>query len=86
MALLHPAHHSKFQEFQIQVTWMNYIYIYRADSRLVDSQWEMALQSNAISHCLGANLESALYILGLCPANEKRSYKVTLSLIGWAQT
>ena len=25
-------------------------------------------------------------ILGLHPANEKRSYKVTLSLIGWAQT
>ena len=25
-------------------------------------------------------------ILGLRPANERRGYKVTLSLIGWAQT
>ena len=25
-------------------------------------------------------------ILGLYPANERRRYKVTLSLIGWAQT
>ena len=24
-------------------------------------------------------------ILGLCPANERRRYKVTPSLIGWAQ-
>ena len=30
----------------------------RADSRFVPSQWEMALQSNAIFHWLGANLES----------------------------
>ena len=29
-------------------------------SRLVPSQWETSLQSNAISHWLGANLESAL--------------------------
>ena len=39
---------------------------------------------------LGANLESALLyeaglILGLLPANERRSYIVTTSLIGWAQ-
>ena len=33
----------------------------RADSRFVSSQWEMALQSNAISHWLGASLELALY-------------------------
>ena len=38
-------------------TW----YILRADSRLVPSQWETSLQSNAISHWMGANLESALY-------------------------
>ena len=37
---------------------------YRADSRLAPSQWETSLQSNAVSHWLGANLESALrYIL-----------------------
>ena len=33
---------------------------YRADSRLAPSQWEMSLHSNAISHLLGATLESAL--------------------------
>ena len=32
----------------------------RDDSRLVPSQWEMSLQSNAVSHRLGANLESSL--------------------------
>ena len=34
--------------------------IYRADSRLAPSQWETSSQSNAVSNCLGANLESAL--------------------------
>ena len=32
----------------------------RADSRLTPSQWETSLQCNAVSHWLGANLESAL--------------------------
>ena len=32
----------------------------RADSRLAPSQWETSLQSNAIPHWLGTNLESAL--------------------------
>ena len=32
------------------------------DSRLASSQWE-TLQSNVVSHCLGANLESALYTM-----------------------
>ena len=32
----------------------------RADSRFVPSQWETSLQSNAVSHWLGADLESAL--------------------------
>ena len=31
----------------------------RADSRLAPSQWETSLQSNVVSHWLGANLESA---------------------------
>ena len=31
-----------------------------ADSRLAPSQWETWLQSNAVSHWLGANLESVL--------------------------
>ena len=34
---------------------------YRADSRLAPSQWETSLQSNAVSHWLGTNLESTLY-------------------------
>ena len=34
--------------------------IIRADPRVVPSQWETSLQSNAVSHWLGANLESAL--------------------------
>ena len=33
---------------------------YRADSRFALSQWETSLQSNAVSHWLGANLKSAL--------------------------
>ena len=33
---------------------------YRAYSRLAPSQWEMSLQSNTVSHWLGANLEPAL--------------------------
>ena len=32
-----------------------------ADSRLAPSQWQTSLQSNAVSHWLGANLESSLY-------------------------
>ena len=32
----------------------------RADSRLMLSQWETSLQSNDISHWLGADLESVL--------------------------
>ena len=35
--------------------------ILRADFGLVPSQWETPLQSNAVSHWLGANLELALY-------------------------
>ena len=37
------------------------IYV-RADSRFAPNQWETSLQSNAVSHWLGANLESALYL------------------------
>ena len=32
----------------------------RVDSRFAPGQWEMSLQSNAISHWLGTNLDSAL--------------------------
>ena len=33
-----------------------------ADSRFAPSQWETSLQSNAVSHWLGTNLESALLL------------------------
>ena len=36
----------------------------RADSRLAPSRWEPSLQSNAVSHWLGAILDSALYTIG----------------------
>ena len=36
----------------------------RADSWFVPSQWEMALLRNAVSHWLGASLESALQYCG----------------------
>ena len=45
--------------------------IYKADSRLAPSQWETSLQSNAVSHWLGANLESVL--IYLCQAITKHS-------------
>ena len=32
----------------------------RADPRLAPNQWKMALLCNAVSHCLGADLESTL--------------------------
>ena len=45
-------------------------YIYpRADSRYAPSQWETALQSSAVSHWLGTNLESALYPTRLTARN-----------------
>ena len=36
--------------------------LYRGDSRFAPSQWETSLQSNAVSHWLGTNTESALCI------------------------
>ena len=39
----------------VRDTWRQ-TYITRADSRLAPSQWETSLQSNAVSHWLGANL------------------------------
>ena len=50
--------------------------IYRADSRIAPSQWETALQSNAVSHWLGANLKSVLHL-----SRETRVYINLPSLI-----
>ena len=36
---------------------------YRADSRLVPSQWETSLYTNAVSHWLDANLKLALFYI-----------------------
>ena len=43
----------------------------RADTRLAPSQWETSLQSNAVSHWLDANLESAVELLFLFPAPDQ---------------
>ena len=43
----------------VVIASLNYI---RADSRFAPRQWETSLQSNAISHWRGANLESSLYV------------------------
>ena len=45
----------------------------RADSKLAPSQWEMLLQSNTISHWLGANLESARADSRLAPSQWETS-------------
>ena len=55
------------QQFPLKNTdpnnhWYIVSWIYRTDSRLAPSQWETSLQCNAVSHWLGANLESALDI------------------------
>ena len=47
--------------------WDEIIYLFlnfngATDSRFAPSQWETSLQSNAASHWLGTNLESALYL------------------------
>ena len=39
-----------------------YIIMCRADYRLAPSQWETSFQGNAVSHWLGADLESALHV------------------------
>ena len=46
----------------------------RAGSRFAPSQWKMLLQSNIISYCVGANLESALEH---CPAKHDITYTIT---------
>ena len=39
----------------------------RANFKIAPSQWETSLQSNTISHWLGANLESSLHWFRICP-------------------
>ena len=62
------------------MTDFGYVFIWdgtaRADSRLVPSQWETSLQSNAVSHWLAANLESALAVghNRACPSFKGKNY------------
>ena len=56
-ALIIEMHANAPHRSPVNLLWQ---WEYRADSRLVPSQWETSLQSNAVSHWLGANLESAL--------------------------
>ena len=51
----------------------------RADSMFVPSQWEKSLQRNAVSHWLGANLESVLLI---CPTESANKYFLALPKFG----
>ena len=53
-----------YRFWQIRATslygiWLHFHAPGRVDSRLAPSQWETLLQSNAVSHWLGTNLESA---------------------------
>ena len=48
---------------QPEQSWKGGKMYVRADSRLAPNQWETSLQSNAVSHWLGVNLESALYVV-----------------------
>ena len=45
--------------------YISYVFLFKnvfsVDSRLAPSQWETSLQSNAVSHWVGANLESVLH-------------------------
>ena len=63
----------------------------RADSRFAPSQWETALLCNAVSHWLGASLESALTLhCGTQKAQVKRKpkpmvlHRVHLYLLKWS--
>ena len=53
----------------------------RVDSRPAPSQWETSLKSNAVSHRLGANLQSALGIDTITPGsvgNEKQPWSASI--------
>ena len=81
---LHKNYMTSTQEVSLYYTWIwflasllctSYEWASRpiVDSRLTPSQWVTPLQSNAVSHGLGANLESALLYM--------HAYMHTLSLL-----
>ena len=51
---------------------------FRTDSRLTPSQWRTSLQSNAISHWLGTNLASVLWLPQ--PMMKPRGFNVSLTV------
>ena len=68
----------------VYMSWIHHIWSdvtviirYSADARFVPSQWETSLQSNTVSHWLGANLASALRYIRphiQTPIYENRKY------------
>ena len=54
-------------------SWTDVGKAFRADFRFEPNLWETSLQSNAVSHWLGANLESAL---GICSVTWRIQIKV----------
>ena len=57
----------------------------RADSRLAPNQWETSLQSNAVSHWLGTNLESALGDSHSYPFNRDAIYSQdNMFILNWS--
>ena len=49
----------------VTTSLIGWVQTQRADTRFAPSHWETALLCNGISHWLGANLESALFQIGL---------------------
>ena len=64
------------------ISWQHGGTWYRADSRFVPSQWETLLQSNAVSHRLGANISIALQRAAVSPLLMYWKYH-TLTLSHW---
>ena len=71
--IVHPFRYVSFESTEPKC------YIFRTDSRFAPSQWEMSLQSNAVSHWLGANLKSALIFLRVWDSVFNRFCRVHLA-------
>ena len=58
----------------------------RADSRLAPSQWETSLQSNAVSHWLGANLAKVYFHTALLHWYQSRFLLVCVVWLPWGHS
>ena len=56
----------------------------RADSMFAANQWETSLQCNAVSHWLGANIESALYGVAVMSMSHKTYPWVCCARFWWS--